>query len=122
VAWHRGRPVASCITMVHGEHAIGWRSYSIKELAAPVCANNLVQARALADACESGCRWFDLGQSGEVASLQTYKNSLGGTARRVVDLRIENPRLTRARMLLDRAHQKAMARLNRPPACAGSGS
>jgi hypothetical protein len=27
--------VAGCITLVHGDHAIGWRSYSIKELAAP---------------------------------------------------------------------------------------
>jgi Acetyltransferase (GNAT) domain len=101
VAWHRGRPVASCITLVHGQHAIGWRSYSIKELAAPVCANNLVQARAVADACEAGCRFFDLGQSGDVASLLSYKSSLGSTPRRVVDLRIERPAVTYVRGLKD---------------------
>jgi hypothetical protein len=117
VAWHRGRPVASCITLVHGQHAIGWRSYSVKELAAPVCANNLVQAQALADACDAGCRWFDLGQSGEVATLQTYKTSLGGTPRRVVDLRIEHSQVSRARVLVQQAHRFAVARVSRPPTC-----
>jgi hypothetical protein len=113
VAWHRGRPVASCITLVHGQHAIGWRSYSIKELAAPVCANNLVQARALADACEAGCRFFDLGQSGDVASLHSYKSSLGSTPRRVVDLRIERPPVTYMRGLRDSAQRIVVGALTR---------
>jgi CelD/BcsL family acetyltransferase involved in cellulose biosynthesis len=91
IAWHQGVPVAGCITLVHGDHAIGWRSYSIKELAAPVSANTLVQARAIADAAAYGCRVFDLGQTGGEPGLEAYKRSLGGTPRRVVDLRIERP-------------------------------
>ena len=97
VAWHEGRAVASCINFVHGEHAIGWRSYSIKELAGPVAANTATQVAGIRNAMESGCRFFDLGQSGDVSNLQSYKNSLGATPRQVVDLRIEPPLVARAR-------------------------
>lgn len=124
VAWHRGRPVASCITLVHGQHAIGWRSYSIKELAAPVCANNLVQARALADASESGCQFFDLGQSGETATLLSYKRSLGATAREVVDLRIERPAVSVLRGVETSAQQwavRVISRLDRSGSTAPTG-
>ncbi len=114
VAWHQGRPVASCITLVHGQHAIGWRSYSIKELAGPFCANNLVQARALANASESGCQFFDLGQSGETASLLSYKRSLGATARAVVDLRIESPGVALVRRVESATEQWAVRALSRP--------
>jgi hypothetical protein len=103
VAWHGGQPVAAAITLVHGEHAIGWRSYSIKELAAPVAANILTQATCIADACRSGCRYFDLGQSGAVATLQSYQNSFGATPHWVVNLRIESPGLTRVRSAKERA-------------------
>ncbi|HEY5981741.1 MAG TPA: GNAT family N-acetyltransferase [Microlunatus sp.] len=113
VAWHQGRPVASCITLVHSQHAIGWRSYSIKELAAPVCANNLVQARALADAAASGCQFFDLGQSGETASLLSYKRSLGATAREVIDLRVEGPSVALLRRVGSSTQQRVVHALSR---------
>jgi hypothetical protein len=114
VAWHHGRPVASCITLVHGRHAIGWRSYSIKELAGPVCANNLVQARALADAAAAGCHYFDLGQSGETASLLSYKRSLGATAREVIDLRIEKPAVSLVRRAESATQQWVVRAISRP--------
>ena len=41
---------------------------------------------------ESGCRYFDLGQSGGVEDLLRYKRSLGAEPREAVDLRIESPR------------------------------
>ena len=116
VAWHRGAPVAAAISLVHGQHATGWRSYSIKELAAPVSANVLTQATCLADACRSGCRYFDLGQSGGVASLEQYKNSFGATPRSVVDLRIEPPGLTRLRDAKERVKGALVATITRPAA------
>ena len=114
VAWHRGQPVAAAISLVHGQHAIGWRSYSIKELAAPVAANILTQVTCVADACRSGCRYFDLGQSGGVATLQQYKNSFGATPHWVVDLRIEPPTLTRLRSAKERAQGAVVAAISRP--------
>jgi hypothetical protein len=115
VAWHQGQPVAAAITLVHGQHAIGWRSYSIKELAAPVAANLLTQVTCVADACRSGCHYFDLGQSGGVATLQQYKNSFGATPRRVVDLRIESPGLTRLRAAKERMQGAVVSALTRSP-------
>jgi CelD/BcsL family acetyltransferase involved in cellulose biosynthesis len=111
IAWHDGVPVAGCITLVHGDHAIGWRSYSIKELAAPVSANTLVQARAIADAAAYGCRVFDLGQTGGVPGLEAYKRSLGGVPRRVVDLRIERRTVSLARQVKTSALHLAAAAL-----------
>ncbi|HWJ52897.1 MAG TPA: GNAT family N-acetyltransferase [Propionibacteriaceae bacterium] len=114
VAWHRGQPVAAAISLVHGQHAIGWRSYSIKELAAPVSANILTQVTCVADACRSGCRYFDLGQSGGVTTLQQYKNSFGATPHWVVDLRIEPPTVTRLRSAKERAQGAVVAAIRRP--------
>src|SRR5215210_7560530 len=116
VAWHRGQPVAAAISLVHGQHAIGWRSYSIKELAAPVAANLLTQVRCIADACSSGCRYFDLGQSGGVTTLQSYKNSFGATPHSVVDLRIEPPGLTRLRAAKERVQSAVVSAITHPPA------
>src|SRR3712207_7406202 len=113
VAGHRGQPVAAAITLVHGQHAIGWRSYSIKELAAPVAANIATQATCIADACHSGCRYFDLGQSGGVATLQSYKNSFGATPHWVVDLRIEPPGLSRLRSAKERLQGAVVAAVTR---------
>jgi hypothetical protein len=121
VAWHRGRPVAAGITLVHGQHAIGWRSYSIKELAAPVSANIFNQVACIEDASRSGCRWFDLGQSGGVASLQDYKSSLGASPRSVVDLRIEPAGLARLRAARGRAEGVLARALTRSPAGPTSG-
>ena len=126
IAWHQGVPVAGCITLVHGDHAIGWRSYSIKELAAPVSANTLVQARAIADAAAYGCQVFDLGQTGGEPGLEAYKRSLGGTPRRVVDLRIERPAARLVRRTRTTGLQLAVRALSRshpgPDRGSGAGS
>ena len=98
---------------MHGEHAIGWRSYSIKELAGPVAANTAVQLEGLRDAAESGCRWFDLGQSGDVTNLQHYKSRLGAEPRQVVDLRIETAAITGLRSATERTKRLAGRGLGR---------
>ena len=64
----------SRITLVHGEHAIGWRSYSIKELAGAGGGEHLHPGRRPpADACHSGCRYFDLGQCGGVSTCRATR-------------------------------------------------
>lgn len=97
VAWHQGQPVAAFISFVHGYHATGWRSYANRELAHPVAANTLVAAAAVEDACASGCRFFDYGQSGGVADLQRFKQSLGAREQAATDLRLEPAALRRLR-------------------------
>ena len=112
VARHQGVPVASAITFVHGAHAIGWRSYSLRDTGLRLGANSFTQAMAIKNAAESGCRYFDLGQSGGVEDLLRYKRSLGAEPREVVDLRIESPRARRLRGLRLRAEASVVKLLS----------
>lgn len=103
-----GEPVASQITLVGGDHANYWRGYSRKELAGPTRANNLLQWLAIQDACEAGCRYYNFGESGGVATLEHYKQSMGGTPRMTVEYRIERFPLTRAEQIERRVENGAI--------------
>jgi hypothetical protein len=82
-------PIASIITLVHGRHAIYWRGYSNKAAAGPSAANSLLQRLAIEDACDAGCRFYSMGESGGVSSLERSKQAFGATPRRGVEVRIE---------------------------------
>lgn len=72
-----GEPVAGLIMLVHGTHAFYWRGCSARELATRTRANVLLQRLAIEDACTAGCRWYNMGQSGGVASLEQFKTRFG---------------------------------------------
>lgn len=114
VAWHKGRPVAASVMLTYGAHSIGWRSYSIDELAAPVSADVLTQVVGIEDALASGCRYVDLGPAGEAGLFQP--EHLGSAPRSVVDLRIETPGFTRLRTANDRARGVLVQVLTKRPA------
>ena len=76
-----GELVAGLIMLVHGAHAFYWRGYSARELAARTRANVLLQRLAIEDACAAGCRWYNMGQSGGVASLEQFKSRFGARPR-----------------------------------------
>jgi hypothetical protein len=116
VGWYRGRPVAASILLVHGHHASRWRSYSVPELAAPVCADLLTQVTGIEDAVSSGCRSIDLVECGGVENRQHDRNSLGASAGSVVDLRIEPAGLARLRAAGARAEGVLVRALTRSPA------
>ncbi len=103
VAWHGGTPVAAIITLVHGEHALYWRGYSDKTAAGPLRANNLLQKMAIEDACASGCRFYSMGQSGGVESLERFKESLGATPRSAPELLLERFPVTALQAVKTRA-------------------
>ena len=103
-----GEPVASLISVVGGDHANAWRGYSRKELAGPTRANTLLDRLAIEDACEAGCRYYNLGESGGVATLEHYKQSMGARPRMAVECRIERLPLARAEQIRDRAESAAM--------------
>lgn len=77
IARLEGTPVAAAILLVHGSHAQYWRSASVKELAGPVRANDLLQLRIIEDACLSNCRYYHMGESGGVDSLMHFKSRFG---------------------------------------------
>ena len=91
-----GRPAAAVILLVYGQHALYWRGYSDKTLAGPSCANNLLQWLAIQDACRAGCRWYNMGSSGGVASLVNFKSQHGAAPYEYPDYLIGWPPLVRS--------------------------
>lgn len=89
IAWQDDRPAAGIITLVYGRYAVYWQGYSDKGLAGPLAANNLLHRLAIEDACDAGCRWYSMGESGGVSSLLRFKRTLGATPRAGVDVRVE---------------------------------
>jgi len=128
VVWHLDRPVAASIMLVHGQHATGWRNYSLKNLSAPVAANTFMHIAEFKNALDSRCRYFDLGQSSDLPGLLRYKQSLGGLPRQIIDIRVEPRTLTRLRVRRERAlgilvgalqHRSRRSGNTRPEATAG---
>jgi hypothetical protein len=105
VARHRGEAVASIITLVFGQHAVYWTGYSDKALAGPLRANNLLQGLAIQDACEAGCRYYSMGESGGVGALIHFKQTFGATPRRAIGVRLERVPITE----LDTLRSRTMA-------------
>ena len=95
VARHEGEPIAALMTLVHGDHAVSFRGYSKKVPTSQTRANNLLYKLAIEDACESGCRFFSMGESSGVAGLERFKQTLGATPRSAVECRIERVPLAR---------------------------
>lgn len=116
VARFRGRPVAATILLVHGQHAVAWRSGRIGELSDPIAADLLTRVTTIEDAVRSGCRDIDLGPWDRGRDT----NPLGASLRAVVDLRIEPTGLARLRAA--RAQVEGLVRaLTRTPASPTSG-
>jgi CelD/BcsL family acetyltransferase involved in cellulose biosynthesis len=77
VAWYAGEPVASIVVLRHGRHAKFWRAAMNRELAHPVRASPLLMRLAIEEACEAGCRCYDMGESAPGSSLAHFKAGFG---------------------------------------------
>jgi hypothetical protein len=106
VASYDGEPIATMITLVYRQHAVYWRGYSKKAVAGPLRANNLLQRLAIEDACEAGCRYYSMGESGGVAPLIRFKQTLGATPRRAVECRIERVPISALETLSGRVEER----------------
>ncbi|MFE9650477.1 GNAT family N-acetyltransferase [Streptomyces sp. NPDC006365] len=77
VAWHAGEPAAAAVVLRHGHHAKLWRAAMNRELAHPVRASPLLMRLAIEEACEAGCRCYDMGESAPGSSLAHFKAGFG---------------------------------------------
>jgi hypothetical protein len=84
-----GVAVAAMITLVQGEVALAWRAASDRDVAGPVRANDLLHRHAIEFATLSGCRYYDMGESGGVESLMRFKTRFGATPREFAGYRFE---------------------------------
>lgn len=77
VARMDGRLAAAAILIIHGDWAIYWRSASDRQLARQTRANDLLQKMMIEAACQAGCRYYHMGESGGVPSLVQFKERFG---------------------------------------------
>ena len=89
VTWSRGQPVAAIVVLRSGDYVKGWRSAMDKELAAPVCANQLMMRLVIEEACRDGYRFYDMGGSAPGSSLAAFKKKLGATLHFTHELRAD---------------------------------
>ena len=69
--------VAASISLIHGKQATFWRNASDRELTVKTRANDLLQKCMIEDACNAGCHYYHMGESGGVASLIQFKRGFG---------------------------------------------
>jgi hypothetical protein len=94
VASLEGQPVASIIVL-KGKNADYILGAMDKELAAPTRANALLHRLAIEDACNSGCRYYHMGESGFSAPLANFKSSFGAMGYSYAEYRVEHLPITR---------------------------
>jgi hypothetical protein len=94
VAWYRNEPAAAIIVL-QGTNAHYTRGAMNKALAGPTRANDLLQKLAIEDACNAGCRYYHMGESGSSDSLAQFKRRFGGVAHSYSELRIERFPITK---------------------------
>jgi hypothetical protein len=78
VARWDGRPVGTAINLYAGESAVGWRSFTDRSVPSRFRLPEVLIVEGIRHACESGCRYIDLGQSVDNARLASIKERLGG--------------------------------------------
>jgi GNAT acetyltransferase-like protein len=77
VAWRRGEPAAALIVLEYGEQSKYWRGAMDRELSAGTGANELLHRMAIEHACETGRRFYDMGESRPQSSLARFKHGFG---------------------------------------------
>ncbi|MGW6645840.1 GNAT family N-acetyltransferase [Streptomyces iakyrus] len=93
-----GEPAASIVVLRHGLHAKFWRAAMNRDVAHPVRATPLLYRLAIEEACEQGCRIFDLGESAPGSSLEHFKAGFGAVGR-------SSPRYWRERLPVSSAER-----------------
>lgn len=94
VAWLEGQPAAT-ILVLQGKNASYTRGAMDKELAGPARANYLLHRLAIEEACEAGCRYYHMGESGSSRSLAQFKTRFGAAPRPYAEYHVERIPITR---------------------------
>ena len=85
----KGEPAAAIIMLTYGAYAKYWRGAMNKQLAGPARANELLHRLAVEDACQHGCRYYDMGTARPGSQLAFFKEKLGAVPHTLYVLRTE---------------------------------
>jgi hypothetical protein len=102
VAWRAGEPIAAIVVLTQGEHSTVWRGAMDREAAKGTGANELLHRLAIEEACQSGHRFFHLGESAPSSALARNKRGFGAKEAQCTNYRFERIPLTAADRLLRR--------------------
>jgi hypothetical protein len=105
MAWLNGEPAAGIIVL-QGKNANYTRGAMNKDLAGPVRANDLLHRLAIEDACQAGCRYYHMGETGESASLAAFKSNFGAQPVPYAEINFERLPITRLENTLKGALKK----------------
>jgi hypothetical protein len=75
IASYQGQDAAGAVFLDAGRGAVYWRGASDTRITLP--CNDLLHSEMIKQACSSGCTHYHMGESGGVASLEDFKESLG---------------------------------------------
>lgn len=107
VARRQGVAVAAIVVLL-GADASYTRGAMDKELARGTAANDLLHWLAIREACEAGCRHYQMGETGSSRSLARYKEKLGARPVDYAEYRFERLPFTRADAALRGLVKKAI--------------
>jgi lipid II:glycine glycyltransferase (peptidoglycan interpeptide bridge formation enzyme) len=88
IARYRGQPVAA-ILVLQGANAHYTRGAMNKDLAGPTQANYLLHRVAVEEACQAGCRYYHMGETGASGSLAQFKAHFGAAPYAYAEYRLE---------------------------------
>jgi GNAT acetyltransferase-like protein len=102
VASRGGEPIAAMVVLAQGEHSTVWRGAMDKEAVTGTGANELLHRLAIEEACQSGHRFFHLGESAPSSALARNKRGFGAEEAHYTGYRFERLPLTAADRFLRR--------------------
>jgi hypothetical protein len=106
MAWCDARPAAA-IVVLQGRNASYARGMMDKELAGPTRANYLLHTLAIEEACDAGCRYYDMGETGGSPSLARFKTQFGARPLHHAEYHVERVPIT----ALDRRARSVVKRI-----------
>lgn len=107
VARKDGRPAAAIMVLM-GNNANYTRGVMDRDLAAPTRANDLLHRIAVESACQTGCRYYHMGETGNLESLAKFKSRFGAEEVRYNEFYLDNWRLYQAKESLKSVVKKVI--------------
>jgi len=108
VARVAGQPAAA-IMVLQGANAHYTRGAMDKDLAGPARASFLLQKLAIEDACNAGCRYYNMGETGPSEGLARFKSHFGAKAYAFSEYRLERLPISAIESRLRSLAKKIMA-------------
>jgi hypothetical protein len=102
VAWWEGRPVGATVSLYAGDVAVGWRCFTDRSVPSRFRLSEVLMVESIRHACESGCRYIEMGESCGKDTLASIKARLGGQEHPLAEYCFERLPLSSGRMAYQR--------------------